>query len=420
MKKSLLAVAAMGAFAGAAQAQSSVTVYGILDLGYVGQNTRLGTGSSAQPSNWTQSSAFGQSAETTSRLGFRGTEDLGGGMNAFFTVELELNPASSNLSGGTAVDAFQGTSQNAGSTLNNRQTFLGLSKKGTGQFAFGRQYTPVFVAGQQTSPGQYNNIIGDVVYAGGASGTLSAAAGNANGNAFTNRASNALTVQSERMGGLVLSGMYAMNNTDTTMSSQTAGGTKDFKAWGLGANFVIEKLLVTAAYQSFNKYNQFSTATTSAVLAVGNASPLVATSSAASASGADGTITAGNMFDNQMLAGAMYDFGIVKGYAQYVNRAIKTNSVETLNRTAYQLGARGNVTKTIEAWGSAGMGSYKTAADVASNEFFGYQVGSNYILSKRTNLYGIFGYTQAGASRVNGVPGGAQSYNYAAGVRHTF
>ena len=40
MKKSLLAVAAMGAFASAAQAQSSVTVYGILDMGYIGSNSR--------------------------------------------------------------------------------------------------------------------------------------------------------------------------------------------------------------------------------------------------------------------------------------------------------------------------------------------------------------------------------------------
>ncbi|MCX7238371.1 porin, partial [Polynucleobacter sp.] len=42
MKKSLLAVAAIGAFASAAQAQSSVTVYGILDVGYIGSNAREG------------------------------------------------------------------------------------------------------------------------------------------------------------------------------------------------------------------------------------------------------------------------------------------------------------------------------------------------------------------------------------------
>jgi predicted porin len=43
MKKSLLAVAAMGAFASAAQAQSSVTVYGILDMGFQGVTTRVGS-----------------------------------------------------------------------------------------------------------------------------------------------------------------------------------------------------------------------------------------------------------------------------------------------------------------------------------------------------------------------------------------
>jgi len=46
MKKSLLAVAAMTAFAGAAQAQSSVTVYGVLDVGYINQKSD-GAGTSA-------------------------------------------------------------------------------------------------------------------------------------------------------------------------------------------------------------------------------------------------------------------------------------------------------------------------------------------------------------------------------------
>jgi len=66
MKKSLLALAAMGAFAGAAQAQSSVTVYGILDVGYINQKSD-GTGTTATTTG--NFSALGQSAESTSRLG---------------------------------------------------------------------------------------------------------------------------------------------------------------------------------------------------------------------------------------------------------------------------------------------------------------------------------------------------------------
>ena len=90
MKKSLLAIAAMTAFAGAAQAQSSVTVYGLLDAGYVGGNSK--TVGAAGVTTKQTISQFGQNQEQTSRLGFKGTEDLGGGASAFFTVEMGLTP----------------------------------------------------------------------------------------------------------------------------------------------------------------------------------------------------------------------------------------------------------------------------------------------------------------------------------------
>ena len=73
MKKSLLALAAMGAFAGAAQAQSSVTVYGTLDASM----GRVDTG--ATTTNGITTKLVG-GALTSDRLGFRGVEDLGGGV----------------------------------------------------------------------------------------------------------------------------------------------------------------------------------------------------------------------------------------------------------------------------------------------------------------------------------------------------
>ena len=102
MKKSLFAIAAVTAFAGAAQAQSSVTVYGILDVGYVGSNTKSTNGMTGVQSK-TQNSQFGSGSESTSRLGFKGTEDLGGGTSAFFTVEMALNPTSPELSGSSTA-----------------------------------------------------------------------------------------------------------------------------------------------------------------------------------------------------------------------------------------------------------------------------------------------------------------------------
>lgn len=409
MKKSLLALAAMGAFAGAAQAQSSVTVYGILDMGYVGSNSRA---------NGTkiQKSAFGQSAETTSRLGFRGTEDLGGGTRAFFTVELGLTPMNSNLSGGTASDALQRTSQASGSAIDNRQSFVGLGQKGIGQFAFGRQYTPVFVQAQQTSPGQYNNVVGDMVYAGStsvyASGSTTTS-GNNNGIGFTNRASNALTFQSDRFSGFQLSGMYAMNNQDQTQTT-SAGGTTNWNGWGLAANFTWQKLLVNAAYQSFNTNYTNAVDSSAATYAFGGTG---ATGGVRIASAA-GMHAAGQTRDNQTYAGATYDFGIVKTYVQWVNRKISDNNAESLARNGQQIGVRGNMTKTIEGWASIGNGSIKSTVGGQTANFNGWQVGSNYILSKRTNMYAIYGQTQTASTTSN--PAGFGASQYAVGVRHTF
>jgi len=89
MKKSLFAVAAATAFTGAAQAQSSVTVYGILDYGYASSYQRNVTGSAGVITNQ-NTSGFKGSNESTSRLGFRGTEDLGGGTAHFLLLKPQL------------------------------------------------------------------------------------------------------------------------------------------------------------------------------------------------------------------------------------------------------------------------------------------------------------------------------------------
>jgi predicted porin len=262
MKKSLFALAAMTAVAGAAQAQSSVTVYGILDMGYAGSNSRLvdKAGNVVKTTN----SAFNQSQEQTSRLGFKGTEDLGGGASAFFTVELGLTPQVSGLSGsGTVKDTFQNTDQNSGSAVDNRQSFVGLKKNGLGQFAFGRQYTPIFNAGAATDASQYANVVGNVIYQGSAVGTAADSglgAASLNG-AFTNRANSSITAKSDNFGGFTVSGMYAMSNQNQTFNpyntpgtannNTSAGGNTNWNGWGLGADFTWQKLYATVAYQSF-------------------------------------------------------------------------------------------------------------------------------------------------------------------------
>ena len=91
MKKSLLALAAMGAFAGAAQAQSSVTVYGVLDASYTSiEASQTAVGATTATTQKVRNTVNGDGALSTSRLGFRGVEDLGGGKSAQFVLEFDL------------------------------------------------------------------------------------------------------------------------------------------------------------------------------------------------------------------------------------------------------------------------------------------------------------------------------------------
>jgi predicted porin len=407
MKKSLLALAALSAIAGAAQAQSSVTVYGILDVGYVGSNT---TSSAPTGVSKATGSQFGESAEQTSRLGLKGTEDLGNGTQALFTAEFYLYPQDTTLSG------------NGNSGLLNRQTFVGLHKNGVGQAALGLQYTPVFNAAAATDPGQLNNIMGNVVYVsqtGGASNAATTAEGTNAG--FTVRTANTLTLQSDAFAGFRVDAMASLNNVNKTQTGPTTGGNNNASGWGIGADYTWNKLFVTAQYQSLK---QLTTGGTVAQ-AWNNAGP---GSIAISAEGATVPTTNGlNVTDNQGYVAATYDFGILKAYAQYVTRTgtATFNSADYLKRTAEQIGVRSFITPKVEAWASAGVGRYQSmGVTEPTANFNAWQLGSNYWLSKRTNLYAIYGQTiTSNYAIASGSAAGtyAQSgSNYAIGIRHTF
>src|ERR1700737_5110750 len=81
MRKVLFAASVLGAFAATAHAQSSVTLYGTLDAGLVYSNNQLGH------SNWQQASG----SVSNTYFGLRGSEDLGGGLHAIFTLENGFN-----------------------------------------------------------------------------------------------------------------------------------------------------------------------------------------------------------------------------------------------------------------------------------------------------------------------------------------
>jgi predicted porin len=112
MKKSLMAVALVGAFAGVAQAQTAVQIYGNIDAGMIKRTD--------------QTLAIGKRASNT--LGFKGTEDLGNGLKALFQIEMRYEPDT-------------GTTENNGRPLFQGQSRVGLQGD-FGMIRLGRGLTP--------------------------------------------------------------------------------------------------------------------------------------------------------------------------------------------------------------------------------------------------------------------------------------
>lgn len=123
MKKSLLALAVLSAFAGAASAQSSITLYGRVDAGYTRFDPKAGT---TQDVSATSGLAAGNLGGN--RLGFRGSEDLGGGLRGIFALESGFNLDTGASGQSDAV---------VSSRLFGRQAYLGVAS-GFGTLVMGR------------------------------------------------------------------------------------------------------------------------------------------------------------------------------------------------------------------------------------------------------------------------------------------
>ncbi|MBL0728097.1 porin [Piscinibacter sp. HJYY11] len=142
MKKSLLALAVLGAFAGAASAQSSVTIYGVLDQAVSKGNggTAVNTGANGTSKAW----QLRQS--TTSRLGFRGNEDLGGGLSAQFLIEHRFRPDTGEAATSSTNPFWEGGS------------YVQLTHAAAGSVYLGRWYTPAFWVSLKSDPFGWDGV----------------------------------------------------------------------------------------------------------------------------------------------------------------------------------------------------------------------------------------------------------------------
>jgi hypothetical protein len=323
-----------------------------------------------------------------------------------------------------------------------------------------------------TDPGGQNNMPGNLVYASDLSvnsnmsqfpassaqgaGNFNAAAqvlgGPGGGSAaYIVRSGNALKFVSDNFAGATGKLFYAQSNSTT--NSTTPGGL----AANTGGN--ITNTVIAAGidyrFQKFTGTVDYTQAKAQTYATAGlNANGVNTTAPTAPAPAGTTVVggttwgvgsTAQNVSETNQYLGATYDFGILKAYAQYVGRkgAATWDANVYTKRTAQQVGVRSFVTPTIESWASIGTGKvtnsyYATTAagaittggtNVVGANLSAWQLGTNYYLSKRTNLYAIYGQQQTGnAVYPASVSGNTLAINansnkmnsYALGMRHTF
>ena len=202
MKKSLLALTLLGAFAGVAQAQTAVQIYGTVDAGVIKRSD--------------QTLAIGKRANNT--LGFKGTEDLGNGLKALFQLEIRYEPDTGTQES-VVRPLFQGQSRVG------LQGAFGMVRLGRGLTAFQESSTAFEPFHGLPTPAGFQT---DLQVAGYTSDP-SSLAGNS-----TNRFSNALFYNSPEFAGFQL---------NTTIATKEANGAPALVGRGTtalpqyGANF---------------------------------------------------------------------------------------------------------------------------------------------------------------------------------------
>ncbi len=206
MKKSLLALATLGLFAGAAAAQSTVTLFGIVDAGFA----RVSAGGKSNK-------GITNSGLNSSRLGFRGVEDLGGGLKAGFWIEGQLYN-----------DTGDGVATGSGYNFQRRSTVSLMG--GFGEIRIGRDYTPVFLTVAGYDPFGVNGV--GQTYAHTSTATLGGNLANAV------RSNNSITYHTPAMGGFNGSLMVGFGENDAAATGKKAnnyiGGHIGYGAGPLG------------------------------------------------------------------------------------------------------------------------------------------------------------------------------------------
>ena len=393
-------------------AQSTATLYGVVDTGY----RSVESGSN-------KFSGLANGSNLSNRLGFKGTEDMGGGMSAAFVMEGDLVPSDGTASGFKFL----------------RQSTVGIMG-GFGEVRLGRDYTPAFRVFGIVDPfgtvgvGSAGNIMWSTVYGAPLSttaapndltpqqvqdftSTFSTAARQSTTTAspasLTSarltiaepnlvRANNSFAYYSPAVSGFKASLMYSAGIQNTfTLKNQGA-------MTGLSLNYANGPLVVAYANQ----------------ITKGGA---IQQPAGAAGTGVTATVGTDNLsFTTDFLA-ASYDLGVAKAGLGYRTEKMgdKTSSINTkawIYSVSAPLGALTLKASYITKKGEVAVAPYAINTDAGEQ----FAVGAVYDLSKRTALYATYAELKNKAGFANNVgsaaasAGGVKSSGFDVGVRHSF
>lgn len=359
-KKNLVAAAALLALVGAAQAQSSVKLYGYVEAAF-GSFKAVGDESAVTKV---------QSGDMmTSFIGFSGVEDLGGGLKAEFALESFLG-----VDNGSNVP-------NQATKWWGRASWVGLSG-GFGRVILGQYDAPLFVAGLS-----YNPFGSSMTY----SPTMRHFydLGSTSGSATTNLSLtdtgsiNSVTYETPNIAGLTATLQYA---------AKESASSADDNFFALGVAYNAGPLSVMGTYTSGGKSSETN----------------------------GGSLAYPNPFKAANL-NASYDFGVLKAFGQYTRFMYDSTSLQTVGTgtgtltgiekaNVWQLGVSVPVTASGSVLASYGAAKFKAAADDATSRIF--SLGYDHALSKRTSAYAALS-----TEKLTDNKGGRA---IAVGVKHSF
>jgi len=385
MKKTLTAYAAL-AVCGLASAQSSVTLFGVVDAGLTYQSATsrdAATGASVKSSK----TSLANSGYNSSRIGFRGTEDLGGGLAASFWLEAPIT----NDDGATGISTFA------------RRSTVSLSG-GFGELRLGRDYTPTF----------WNDTVFDPFGTNG-SGTnvISTVSGNTTiNNANYVRASNSIGYfLPPNLGGFYGQVQYSLHENASTDATSTTAASSSTAGRYVGGRF------------------GYANGPLDVALGVGR-------STAVDTTALERKVQTINL-------GASYDFGPVKLFGELSNVKNKFDTALTSTHDSYNgylVGATVPVGAGLIRVAYSQVRYNEGAAGVTGEDPLARKFAIGYVhnLSKRTALYATVarvnnrndanytgslvsasttGYGSAGVS-YTGLPRSSTGYDF--GIRHAF